>query len=163
MLRIVQLSHTFYSNKKSEPVHVLGEINFSVQAGEFVSVVGPNGCGKSTLLKIIAGLSPPTNGHILLKGKRIEGAGLGVGMVFQELGLLPWKTILGNIQFGLASNTRLTKQEKRNLAKQYSYNFGLSGFRNHFPHQVSGGMRQKVAIARTLINEPDVLLMDEPF
>lgn len=163
MIRIEQLSHSIPSDRNTVPTQVLSDINLHVKKGEFLSIVGPNGCGKTTLLRLIAGLTQPTQGNIFLGDRRIDGPGLGVGMVFQEMGLLPWKTVKGNIEFGLAYAKELSRKEKGRLVEQYIYHFGLKGFENNYPHQLSGGMKQKVAIARTLINEADVLLMDEPF
>lgn len=163
MLRIVQLGYSTLSEDSPTPIQVLSDINLSAKQGEFLTIVGPNGCGKTTLLKIIAGLNRPTKGYIFLREEKINGPGQGVGMVFQEIGLLPWKTVQGNIAFSLVNARQLNRRDKKRLVEQYMKLFGLNGFMHYYPHQVSGGMRQKVAIARTLITEPDVLLMDEPF
>ena len=163
MLRIERLSYSIPSGNPEAPFHVLRDINLTVRNGEFLSIVGPNGCGKTTLLRLIAGLIGPTEGHLIHNDKKIFGPGSGVGMVFQEMGLLPWKTVRGNIAFGLAHTRELRRKQKSHLVDQYLFQFGLKEFEHSYPHQLSGGMKQKVAIARTLINEADVLLMDEPF
>ena len=163
MLRINKLCYSPPANDRHSSTQVLTDVNFSVSEGEFLAIVGPNGCGKTTLLRLISGLIRPTDGYILLRGQEIDGPGQGIGMIFQEIALLPWKTVKGNIGLGLASNKELTRKEKGRLVKQYIHQVGLKDFEHHYPHQLSGGMRQKVAIARTLINDPDVLLMDEPF
>ncbi len=143
-------------------IQALEDITFAVPDGKFVTLVGPSGCGKSTLLNLIAGFERPTSGEILLNGKAIEGPAPDRGFVFQDYALFPWKTVLGNIMFGLRSNGR-TKREAREIAMQYVELVNLQGFENAYPHTLSGGMKQRVAIARALAYEPDVLLMDEPF
>ncbi|MGG3927152.1 ABC transporter ATP-binding protein [Metabacillus fastidiosus] len=140
----------------------LKNVHFSVKTGEFLSLVGPSGCGKSTLLDLLGGLTKPTSGRILLDGKTIDGPGLDRGIVFQQYALFPWKTAKGNIEFGLESKG-VPKKERTEIARHFLSLVGLSGFENRYPHELSGGMKQRVAIARSLAFNPEVLLMDEPF
>ena len=138
------------------------ELNFAVKEGEFITIVGPSGCGKSTLLDLISGLSSPTHGRILIDGHKITGPGLDRGIVFQQYALFPWKTARGNIEFGLEAKG-VPKQERKEQAGHFLSLVGLSHFGDRYPHELSGGMKQRVAIARSLAFNPDVLLMDEPF
>jgi NitT/TauT family transport system ATP-binding protein len=140
----------------------LEDITLDVRAGEFFVIVGPSGCGKSTLLDLLAGLTRPTHGRITLDGKTISGPGLDRGMVFQQYALFPWRTALGNVEFGLEAKGIADSQRKR-IARDYLGMVGLLGFENRYPHELSGGMKQRVAIARSLAYDPDVLMMDEPF
>ncbi|HEX59454.1 MAG TPA: ABC transporter ATP-binding protein [Methanomicrobia archaeon] len=143
-------------------VVALNDVSFSVREGEFVCIVGPSGCGKTTLLKIIAGLERPTSGVVTLDGKPVSGPGRDRCMVFQEYALFPWRTVLKNITFGL-ENLGIPKEERLKIAKRYIELVGLQGFEDRYPHELSGGMKQRVGIARALAIEPEVLLMDEPF
>ncbi|MFI8447728.1 ABC transporter ATP-binding protein [Streptomyces erythrochromogenes] len=140
----------------------LDGIDLEIQSGEFLVVVGPSGCGKSTLLDLLGGLSTPTAGRILLDGKPVTGPGLDRGIVFQQYALLPWRTALGNVEFGLEA-IGVPRRERTSRAREFLDLVGLTGFEDRHPHQLSGGMRQRVAIARSLAYDPDVLLMDEPF
>jgi len=140
----------------------LHEVSLSVKTGEFLVVVGPSGCGKSTLLDLLAGLTTPSAGRILLDGKPITGPGMDRGVVFQQYALFPWRTALENVEFGLELR-ELTPKERRDRARSFLDLVGLSGFEQRYPHELSGGMKQRVAIARSLAYDPDVLLMDEPF
>ncbi len=143
-------------------VLAIDDINFSVKENEFCVIVGPSGCGKSTLLYLAAGFEKPTDGEILLNGKTIEGPGPDRGFVFQEFALYPWKTVLGNVSFG-PEIQGLGKKEAKRKAEEYIKTIGLSGFENAYPHTLSGGMKQRVGIARALAYDPEILLMDEPF
>jgi NitT/TauT family transport system ATP-binding protein len=141
-------------------------IDLDVYDGEFLVLVGPSGCGKSTLLDLLAGLSTPSEGEILMDDKPITGPGLDRAVVFQQYALFPWRTAQANVEFGLEAQQgedRLGRAERRVRAQGYLSLVGLSRFANHYPHQLSGGMKQRVAIARSLAYEPQVLLMDEPF
>lgn len=145
-----------------QPVSALQNIHLDVQQGEFMVIVGPSGCGKSTLLDLLAGLTKPNSGQILLDGKPIVGPNLDRGIVFQQYALFPWKTTLGNVEFGLETKGVGRKEQKR-IAMEYIQLVGLAGFEHRYPHELSGGMKQRVAIARSLAYDPEVLLMDEPF
>lgn len=151
------------NSKNYKPEFVAVEnITLDIQQGEFVSIVGPSGCGKSTLLDLIAGLTKPSSGQILLSGKQITQPGLDRGIVFQQYALYPWLTALENIEFGLEAKG-VDKQIRREKAQYYLELVGLAGFEKHYPNELSGGMKQRVAIARSLAYEPEILLMDEPF
>jgi sulfonate transport system ATP-binding protein len=145
---------------QNEEVKALQGINLTIADGEFVAIVGSSGCGKSTLLKIIAGLENGYKGTVLLGKEKIAGPGLDRGMVFQEHRLLPWLTVEQNITFGLKD--RNSKASAKTVSEHLDL-VGLSGFANAYPHQLSGGMAQRVSIARALVNQPQLLLLDEPF
>jgi NitT/TauT family transport system ATP-binding protein len=138
------------------------DLTLDVADGEFVVVVGPSGCGKSTLLDMVAGLSAPSEGRILLDGRPITGPGLDRGIVFQQYALLPWRTARGNVEFGLEARG-LPRAQRNRIAREHLELVGLVGFEDRYPHELSGGMKQRVAIARSLAFDPEVLLMDEPF
>ena len=141
---------------------VLDSIDLEIPAGEFLVVVGPSGCGKSTMLDLLGGLTRPSSGRILLDGQPVAGPGLDRGIVFQQYALLPWRTAQGNVEFGLEA-TGVPRRQRATRAREYLALVGLEGFEDRHPHELSGGMRQRVAIARSLAYDPDVLLMDEPF
>jgi len=143
------------------PLPVLRNIALDVASGEFVSVVGTSGCGKSTLLRLIIGLDKDYDGDILLAGHRIDGPGPERGIVFQEHRLFPWLTVEENIALGLDSSTAPRRKQDRSIAEHIAL-VGLNGFERAYPHQLSGGMAQRAAIARALVNRPEVLLLDEP-
>jgi NitT/TauT family transport system ATP-binding protein len=151
-----------YKTTKGERLLALDEINLEVKPGEFVCVVGPSGCGKSTLLHLIAGLHAQTSGNVLVDGKPVTGPGTDRILIFQELGLFPWLTVAGNVEFGMKMKN-VPKAEREEKIQYFLRLVQLSKFRNSYIHQLSGGMRQRVALARALATEPDVLLMDEPF
>ncbi|MEU2165431.1 ABC transporter ATP-binding protein [Streptomyces chengbuensis] len=140
----------------------LDGIDLEIADGEFVVLVGPSGCGKSTLLELLGGLAQPTGGRILLDGEPVTGPGLDRGIVFQQYALLPWRTAQGNVEFGLEA-TGFPRRQRAARAREFLDLVGLTGFEDRHPHELSGGMRQRVAIARSLAYDPDVLLMDEPF
>src|SRR5947208_10926278 len=138
------------------------DVTLSVAPGEFVAVVGPTGCGKSTTLSLISGLERPSEGSVQVMGKPVQGIDPRIGYVFQADAVFPWKNVLSNVATGpLFRGQR--KAEARERARDWIARVGLSGFENHYPHQLSGGMRKRVALAQTFINEPQILLMDEPF
>lgn len=155
------ISKTFIQKGKQR-VHVLEGISLEVMQNEFLVILGPGQSGKSTLLRIIAGLETPTEGRVLVDGRELTGPGRDRGMVFQRYMLFFWKTVMGNVELGLKLRG-LPRSERRRIAQRYINLVGLQGFERHFPHQLSGGMKQRVGIARALANDPDVLLMDEPF
>jgi NitT/TauT family transport system ATP-binding protein len=145
-----------------EKLLAVDAIDLDVQPGEFVTLVGPSGCGKSTLLDLVSGLTTPTSGAILLDGHPITGPGLDRGVVFQQYALFPWRTALSNVAFGLETKG-VGRRERLERAHEVLDLVGLSAFADRYPHQLSGGMKQRVAIARSLAYEPEVLLMDEPY
>jgi NitT/TauT family transport system ATP-binding protein len=153
---------TMVFHNGGKTIQALEGFSLAIPDRKFTTLVGPSGRGKSTLLNLIAGFEKPTSGEILLDGRTIQGPGPDRGFVFQDYALFPWKTVLGNIMFGLTSNGR-NKKEAREIAMRYVDLVNLQGFENAYPHTLSGGMKQRVAIARALAYEPDVLLMDEPF
>ena len=140
----------------------LRDLSLTVGAGEFVSIVGPTGCGKSTALALISGLTPASSGEILVQGKQVRGIGDKFGYVFQADVLFPWKSVLGNVAAGLRFRG-VSKKEANIAAREWIAKVGLSGFEDHYPHQLSGGMRKRTALAQSLITSPEVILMDEPF
>lgn len=147
----------------SPPVHALDRIDLSIEEGEFVVLLGPSGCGKSTLLEILAGLQAPTGGEASFRGQAIAGPGTpGLGVVFQDPSLMPWRTVEANVGLGLEIKGT-GKDEARRRVDEHLKLVGLDGFGGKFPHQISGGMKQRAGIARALVGDPEVLLMDEPF
>jgi len=160
-LSIEHLSKTFVS-ASGETVEALKDINLEITDKEFICLLGPSGCGKTTLLRIIGGLDQATSGAALLDGHPVTGPDPKTAMIFQEYSLYPWRTVLDNVTFGL--EIRGADKEKRSeKARSYLEMVGLQDFERSFPYELSGGMRQRVAVARALAVEPDVLLMDEPF
>lgn len=141
---------------------VLSEIEFKVEDGEFVGILGPSGCGKTTLLRIIAGLVPLDSGRILVNGEPLTGCGPDRRMVFQDFALLPWRTVLGNVEFGLEIKG-IGKEERRSVARSVLSRTGLAGYEAYYPYELSGGMQQRVGLARAFAVRPATLLMDEPF
>ncbi|MBR1231820.1 ABC transporter ATP-binding protein [Bradyrhizobium sp. AUGA SZCCT0182] len=146
----------------SDRFPALEDITLDVRPGEFLALVGPSGCGKSTLLDLLGGLTAPTSGRILLDGRPIEGPARDRGIVFQQYALFPWRTAAQNVEFGL-DIAGFKARERRERAMHYLELVGLSAFAERYPHELSGGMKQRVAIARSLAYDPEVLLMDEPF
>lgn len=149
-------------NGRAERVVALHDFDLEVRTGEFLSVLGPSGCGKSTFLSILAGLTEKSGGSLLVDGQPLEGINARQGVVFQGYALFPWRTVLENIEVGLEIRG-VGRAERRERAREYLELVGLGGFGARYPHEISGGMKQRVAIARSLVYEPDVLLMDEPF
>ena len=146
------------------PMRVIERVSFDIRHGEFVSIIGPSGCGKTTLMNIVAGFVQPSEGRVLLDGKPIAGPGPERGVIFQEYGVFPWLTVKQNIAFGLRlSANRVGAAEREAICRRYMSLMGLTDFADHFPKHLSGGMRQRLAIARAYAVKPEFLLMDEPF
>ena len=158
-LEIQNISKTYSSPQKS--VHALDNVSFTMKEHEFCCLIGYSGCGKSTLLRIVDGLLYPTSGQVLIKGNTVNRPGFDRGMVFQQFNLLPWRTVLGNIEFGLETR-EMSKKDRQQRAMRYISMVGLDGFEDSYPSQLSGGMQQRVGLARALAIEPEILLMDEP-
>ena len=155
----------FYSKTVKDnttKVEALSQVDLAVRENEFVSIIGPSGCGKTTLLKIIDGLIPFDSGSILIDGKPIRGPGPDRAVVFQTFALLPWRTVLGNVEFSLEFR-KIPPKERREIARDFLDRVGLGDFENHYPHELSGGMQQRAGLARALAVSPQILLMDEPF
>ena len=153
--------HT-YRPPRGRPVLALEDVSLEVRVREFMALLGPSGCGKSTLLYLIGGFLPTEIGKILVDGKPVAGPGPDRGIVFQHFALFPWKTVRGNILYGL-ERQRLPRQERERRAQTFVDLVGLNGFEDSYPSQLSGGMKQRTALARTLAFDPEILLMDEPF
>ena len=164
MLEVRQLSKVFFEqNDPSRPGLVaLYNISLAIKKNEFVSLLGPSGCGKTTLIRIIAGLIPSDKGEVRVDGRTVTAPGQDRCMVFQQFGLLPWRTVIHNVEFGLEIDG-VPHHERRAAAQKYLELVGLKGFEDYYPHQISGGMQQRVGIARALSKKPEILLMDEPF
>jgi NitT/TauT family transport system ATP-binding protein len=143
-------------------VRAVNEVSLSVQAGEFFSIIGPSGCGKSTLLRVIGGLLSASAGEVTVGAEKVTGPHPWLGMIFQEESTFPWRTTLGNVEFGLEMRG-VGQEQRRTKAREMLRLVGLSGFETRYPAELSGGMKQRVAIARALVLEPKILLMDEPF
>lgn len=151
-----------FIQKGSQRVHVLNHVSVKVRKNEFLVILGPGQSGKSTLLRIIAGLETPSTGHVLLDGQQLSKPGPDRGLVFQSYMLMPWRTVLGNVAIG-PRMTGFSKQESLETALKYIELVGLKGFEKSYPHELSGGMKQRVGIARAYANNPEVMLLDEPF
>lgn len=162
LVSIRGLHHEYVDARTHERLVAIGDISLEVTRGEFVCILGQSGCGKSTLLYLLAGLIRPTSGQILVAGAPVRGPGSDRGIVFQEYALLPWKTVRDNIGLGPRFQG-VPKAERHAIEARYVELVGLQGFEHKYPHELSGGMRQRVAVARTLAAEPVVVLMDEPF
>ncbi len=156
------LGHEFVNPFTRARVVALDGVNLEVEEGEFLTVVGPSGCGKTTLLNILAGLLQPTRGSVLLDGRPVAGPGPERGVVFQEFAIMPWRTVERNIAHGLEIQG-VPKKERSAIVGRFVKLVGLQGFEQKYPHELSGGMKQRVALARTLAANPEVMLMDEPF
>jgi NitT/TauT family transport system ATP-binding protein len=160
LLEVQKVSKDYQLNQVEVPI--LRDISFSVREGEFIAVVGPSGSGKSTLLRIINGLIPPTQGRVLYDGKELRGVNLDSAMVFQSFALFPWLTVLENVELGLEVRG-LLPQERKTKALFFIDKVGLDGYEEAYPRELSGGMKQRVGLARALAVEPKLLCMDEPF
>ncbi|WP_350344244.1 ABC transporter ATP-binding protein [Proteinivorax tanatarense] len=161
VIGINNLSKVF-STKKKKNVHALKNINLNVKEHEFVCILGPSGSGKSTLLRLMEGLIKPTSGKITVMDKEIRESILDTGMVFQDYSLLPWKNVIDNVSFGLELR-KMSRKERYKISIKILDKFGLGEFTTSYPHELSGGMKQRVAIARSIATSPKILYMDEPF
>lgn len=161
-IELVDISLDYKDSGKQ--FHALDGISFTVEEGEFVSLIGSSGCGKSTTLGVLSGLNHPSKGKFLINGVETAGPGPNRGVVFQHYSLFPWMTARRNVSLGIRhGKEKLSGREVESLAQEYLVKVGLEGFENKYPYQLSGGMQQRVAIARTLAMQPEILLMDEPF
>jgi ABC-type nitrate/sulfonate/bicarbonate transport system ATPase subunit len=151
-----------YASRTGAPVEALAPIDLDIAAGEFVVVVGPSGCGKSTLLNMLAGFGEPSSGEAFVGGEKISGPDIDRGMVFQSYALFPWRSVIGNVEFGL-ERKGMAKRERRRVALEYLRMVGLEDFAERAISELSGGMKQRTAIARAFAPEPSIILMDEPF
>ncbi|MDR3303852.1 MAG: ABC transporter ATP-binding protein, partial [Treponema sp.] len=149
-----------YRDTNGAPLYALKNIHLSIRKGEFITFIGPSGCGKTTLLRLIAGLDRPQSGSLSIEGEEITNPSAERGYIFQQPSLFPWATVFDNVATGLKA--RKVYEEKRAMVQEYIDMMGLDGFEKSYPHEISGGMAQRVAIIRALINEPKVLLLDEP-
>ncbi|MDO5823402.1 ABC transporter ATP-binding protein [Methanobrevibacter sp.] len=161
-IEVKNIYKTFYS-KKSDKLTVLENINLTINDGELVCLLGPSGCGKTTLLRLIAGLDQPTSGEIVANGDVVKKPSGDRAVIFQQYSLFPWLTVLQNVTFGLEMTKPGAKEENLKAAERYLKSVGLIEFKDSYPHELSGGMKQRVAIIRSLLNHSPILLMDEPF
>jgi NitT/TauT family transport system ATP-binding protein len=161
-LAIRNLQKTYFDPYTGTKVTAVQDVSLEVGAGEFISVVGPSGCGKTTILNMVAGFIPQTGGEILVDGRKVSGPGPDRGVVFQSFALFPWKTVIDNVGFG-PKMRGVKKPERDRIARDYLALAGLSHVADRYPNELSGGMQQRVGVVRALANEPNVLLMDEPF
>ena len=161
-LQIENLHKQYVDSYTGEEVTAIGDVSFDVARGEFVSVLGPSGCGKTTVLNIVAGFVEQSGGTVSVDGTPVHGPGPDRGVVFQNHALFPWKTVQGNVTFGLRMRG-IARAERDAKAAEYLQLVGLAGFERKYPHELSGGMQQRLGVARVLANEPAVMLMDEPF
>jgi NitT/TauT family transport system ATP-binding protein len=164
-LRLRQVSKTFVAPRTGAQTLAVAEVTLDIHSGEFVCIVGPSGCGKSTVLNLLAGLDVPSAGTLEKDGTPIAGPGADRGVMFQDYALMPWQSVVDNVGFGLRHGTPgkpFTPQQREERIRHFIDLVGLTGSERKYPHQLSGGMRQRVALARLLANGPDVLLMDEP-
>jgi len=162
-LSIEHLSKRYWFEREDREVLAVSDVSIAVEDGEFLAIVGPSGCGKTTLLNIVAGLLPYEDGTVSIDGKRVDGPGVDRAVVFQHSALLPWRTIAGNVRYGMEMQRRFDEATMRQRADHFVKMVGLSGFERHYPNELSGGMQQRVNLARALAADPKVLLMDEPF
>jgi NitT/TauT family transport system ATP-binding protein len=164
MVEVQGVSKSFQKTIKDKTAEIkaLTDVSLSVRENEFISIIGPSGCGKTTLLKIIDGLIPYDSGQILINGKKVSAPGPDRAVVFQTFALLPWRTVLANVEFSLELR-QLPKEQRAATARAYLKRVGLEDFENHYPHELSGGMQQRAGLARALAVNPTILLMDEPF
>src|SRR5258708_23431639 len=162
-LEIEHLTKRYWVDRANRDVLALTDVSFSVDEGEFLAIVGPSGCGKTSLLNIVAGLLSYEQGRVAIDGKKVEGPGVNRSVVFQNSSLLPWRTIAGNVRYGMEMQRRFDKNIMKERVDHFITLVGLAGFERHYPRELSGGMQQRVNLARALASDPQVLLMDEPF
>lgn len=162
MITVNGLCKSFPAREGTEQVPVLDRMSFSVADDEFLAVIGASGCGKTTMLKVVAGIVPYDAGEVLIDGRPVTGPGPDRRFVFQDFALLPWRTIMGNVEFGLEVKG-IGRAERRQRAAEVISRTGLQGFEDYYPYQLSGGMQQRAGLARALVMQPRILLMDEPF
>src|SRR4030042_4166017 len=162
LIEAIHLVVEYDRTREKSKLVALDDFNLSVNSGEFVTIVGPSGCGKSTFLNVVVGLNRPTAGEVYVDHKPVTGPGPDRAMVFQDYGLLPWRTVEKNVEFGLEMRGKIDRDGKERV-KHYIQLVGLNGFEHSYPRELSGGMRQRVGLARALSIEPRILLMDEPF
>ena len=162
-LQIDRLTKHYWVEREDRNVLALSDVSFSVDDGEFMAIVGPSGCGKTSMLNIVAGLLPYEEGNVSIDGKRVEGPGIDRAVVFQHASLLPWRTIAGNVRYGMELQKRFDEATMKERTDYFIKLVGLTGFERHYPSELSGGMQQRVNLARALAADPAVLLMDEPF
>ena len=159
-LTLKNISKTFYDRQGEHPT--IADVSFEVYDNEFLVILGPGLCGKTVLLNAVAGLERPTSGHVFLNGRELHGTDPTICMVFQKKAIFPWKTVMQNVEFG-PKMRGVPKAERRKTAQKFIDLVGLQNFENSFPHELSGGMKQRVGIARAYANDPELLILDEPF
>ena len=162
-LEIEHLTKRYWVDRANRDVLALTDVSFSVDEGEFLAIVGPSGCGKTSLLNIVAGLLSCEQGSVSIDGKKVNGPGVNRSVVFQNSSLLPWRSIAGNVRYGMEMQRRFDKNTMKQRVEHFINMVGLAGFERHYPRELSGGMQQRVNLARALASDPEVLLMDEPF
>src|SRR5271154_1323117 len=162
-LEVGHVSKRYWLESEGTEAPALIDVSLSVADGEFMAIVGPSGCGKTSLLNIIAGLLPYDEGTVAIDGRKIQGPGIDRAVVFQHSSLLPWRTIAGNVRYGMELQRRFDKATMAQRTEHFIRMVGLAGFERHYPSELSGGMQQRVNLARALASDPEVLLMDEPF
>ena len=162
-IEIKNINKSFHGRGLDHDIKVLDDVNLNIGDGEFVCLLGPSGCGKTTLLRLIAGLDQPTSGEVIADGEVVKNPSGDRAVIFQQYSLFPWLTVLENVMFGLNLKKDRTKEENLKAAERYLESVGLIDFKDSYPHELSGGMKQRVAIIRSLLNHSPILLMDEPF
>jgi ABC-type nitrate/sulfonate/bicarbonate transport system ATPase subunit len=162
-LQVDHLTKHYWLEREDRNVPALSDVSFSVEDGEFMAIVGPSGCGKTSMLNIVAGLLTYEEGNVIIDNKKVNGPGIDRAVVFQHASLLPWRTIAGNVRYGMELQRRFDEKTMKERADYFIKLVGLTGFERHYPSELSGGMQQRVNLARALAADPAVLLMDEPF
>jgi ABC-type nitrate/sulfonate/bicarbonate transport system ATPase subunit len=157
------VSKSYRLERESQDLPAFAEVSFAIEEGEFVAIVGPSGCGKTSLLNVVAGLLPFERGEVRIDGRKVSGPGVDRAVVFQHPSLLPWRTVSGNVRYGMEMQRRFDRATVRERAEHFVRLVGLDGFQSRYPSELSGGMQQRVNLARALACDPSVLLMDEPF